>query len=484
MPERLKQKTVNGVLWSAVERFSVQGVQFFIMIIMARLLMPRDYGLIGMLAIFIAIAQSLVDSGFSNALLRKQNRTEADNSTVFYFNFVISLFLYAILFLAAPLVADFYDIPELCPVMRVVCISIIINALVVVQRTIFTARLDFKTQTKASLTAVVLSGMAGVAMAYSGKGVWSLVTQQLLNLGINTLMLWLLSNWRPKRIYSWKSFRELFAFGSKLMVSGLLNCIYNNIYPIIIGKVFSASDLGYYTRAHHFGEFPSSNVTSIIQKVTYPVLCKLQDDDERLAVNYRRLLKQSAYIIFPLMMLMSALSRPMIDVLIGTKWDFCSVLLTIICFSMMWYPIHAINLNLLQVKGRSDLFLKLEIIKKCVGVCILCITVNLGLIAMCFGQIVSSMIALIINTYYTGRLINVGYLKQMGDLAPTLVLCAVTWLAAHFVSVVFGNSWIQLIVGGITGLAVYLIGSRVFRFKELQEIVDIINSKRNRNKIK
>lgn len=468
---------MNGVIWSSVERFSVQGVQFVIMIIMARLLMPHDYGLIAMLSIFLAVAQSLVDSGFSQGLIRKQNRTETDNCTVFYFNLVVSVIIYVLLFAAAPLVASFYDISELCPVMRVTCLSIIINALMVVQRTVYTSALDFKTQAKASFVAAALSGIVGVAMAWVGYGVWSLVVQQLLNLSINAVMLWLMSHWFPKRLYSWRSFKELFGFGSKLMVSGLLDCIYTNIYPIVIGKVFSAVDLGQYSRAHHFSQFPSSNVTSIIQKVTYPVLCKLQDDDERLAVNYHRLLKMSAYVIFPLMMLLSAVSRPLIITLIGEKWEFCSLLLTIICFSMMWYPIHAINLNLLQVKGRSDLFLRLEIIKKIIGVSLLCITIPMGLVSLCVGSIFSSIICLAINTYYTGKLIHVGFLMQMRDLLPTLSLSLAIWLAAQAAVHFINNVYLQLAAGILAGATLFCAGSYIFRFNELSELRDLFKRK-------
>ena len=269
MSDSLKSKAAKGILWSSFERFSVQGVQFFIMIIMARLLTPEDYGLIGMLTIFLAVAQSLIDSGFSQALIRKQDRTEIDNSTVFYFNIAISLFLYILFFILAPYVADFYNIPELTSIMRVVSLGVVINSLAVVQRAQYTINIDFKTQAKASFTAAVFSGCVGMALAYIGSGAWALVVQQLLNLSINTVMLWYYSRWRPLLCYSWRSFHELFAFGSKLLLSGLLDTIYRNIYPIVIGKLFSASSLGHYTRAHQFSEFPSSNITGIIKRVTY-----------------------------------------------------------------------------------------------------------------------------------------------------------------------------------------------------------------------
>lgn len=477
MSESLKQKTVKGVFWSSVERFSVQGIQFLVMIIMARLLTPKDYGLVGMVAIFIAVAQSLVDSGFSQALIRKQNRTETDNSTVFYFNIVVGVLLYFILFAIAPWVADFYDSPELTALMRVVCLSVVFNSFVVVQRALLTVNIDFKTQAKASLTAAIVSGVIGIGMAYSGFSYWSIVAQQLVNLGLNTLLLWLFARWRPRWIYSWDSFRELFTFGSKLMASGLLDVVYRNMYLLVIGKVFTASSLGYYTRANQFAEFPSSNLTSIMQRVTYPVLCQIQDDDERLALIYRRFLRVSAFLIFPLLVGLSAVAEPFILLLLKEQWLFASTLLQIICFGMMWYPIHAINLNLLQVKGRSDLFLKLEIVKKIMAVVILCITVPMGLIAMCVGQIFSSIICLIINTHYTGKLIQVGFLRQMQDLLPTLLLSLTMWGVVYFTISFLTGFLLQLITGILVGVIYYIVLAFLFRFPELKELLSIIRRK-------
>lgn len=477
MSDSLKSKTVKGVVWSSIERFSTQGVQFLIMIIMARLLTPKDYGLIGMLAIFLAVAQSLIDSGFSQALIRKQDRTDVDNSTVFYFNIVVSSALYLILFIAAPFVADFYNQPELTSVMRVVCLGVILNSLAVVQRALLTVRIDFKTQAKASLSAAVISGCIGIVLAYCGFGVWSLVVQQLLNLSVNTLLLWIFSKWRPIAVFSWKSFHELFAFGSKLLASGLLDTLYRNIYPIVIGKLFSASSLGHYTRAQQFSEFPSSNVTGIIQRVTYPILCGIQDETERLEAVYRKFLKLSAFIIFPLMIGMSAVARPFIDIVLGTQWGFCGQLLQIICFAMMWYPIHAINLNLLQVKGRSDLFLRLEIIKKILGITVLCITAPFGLVVMCYGQIFNSIVALVINTYYTGKLINVGFIRQMKDLLPTILLSLIMFWAILLVNGFIEVNMHRLVIGVLVGIIIYVSGSYIFNFKELQTLFSLIRRK-------
>ena len=334
MSNSLKQKTVKGVIWSTLERFSVQGIQFVVMIIMARMLTPNDYGLVGMLAVFIAVSQSLVDSGFSQALIRKQDRTETDNSTVFYFNIIVGFILYGLLFASAPFIADFYNEPQLTAITRVIGLSVLFNSLVVVQRALLTIKIDFKTQAKAALTAAIISGILGIWMAASGYGVWSIVAQQLANLGINTLLLWILSHWRPSLIYSWKSFHELFGFGSKLMVSGLIETIYRNIYLIVIGRIFSAADLGYYTRAHQFTDFPSSNVSGIIQRVTYPILCSIQNENERLSDVYRRFLRLSAFIVFPLMMGLAAVAEPLVLTLLKEQWLFAATLISIICFSM------------------------------------------------------------------------------------------------------------------------------------------------------
>lgn len=444
---------------------------------MARLLTPKDYGLVGMLTIFIAIAQSLIDSGFSQALIRKQDRSETDNSTVFYFNIAVGFLLYLIFFTIAPWVADFYETPELCTLMRVISLSVIFNSLAVVQRALLTVNINFKTQAKASLSAAIVSGIIGISMAYYGFSYWSIAAQQLVNLGLNTLLLWIFTKWRPKAVYSWKSFKELFAFGSKLLASGLLDVVYRNMYLLVIGKVFSASSLGYYTRAHQFAEFPSSNLTGIMQRVTYPVLCQIQNDDQRLAHIYRRFLRVSAFIIFPLLVGLSAVAEPFVIMLLKEQWLFAATLLQIICFSMMWYPIHAINLNLLQVKGRSDLFLKLEIIKKTIAVIVLCITIPMGLIAMCIGQICTSLISLIINTYYTGKLINVGFIKQMRDLMPTLLLSLTMWAIVYYSISIIPGTLYQLLAGILIGIIYYSTLAFLFRFPEVDEIKSIIRRK-------
>ncbi len=469
----LKNKTVKGLAWSSVERFSVQGVQFLVMLVIARILDPSDFGLVGMLVIFLAVGQSLIDSGFSQALIRKQDRTELDNNTVFYFNIVVSILIYLLLYAVAPWVAAFYDEPLLTELMRVLCLVVVINSFAVVQRAVYTAEIDFKTQAKASFIAALVSGIVGIYLARKGFGVWTLVWQQLLNASINTLSLWLYSNWYPRLQYSWKSFRELFSFGSKLLASGLLDTIYTNLYALVIGKVFSATSLGYYSQADRFTKLPSSNITGILQRVTYPVLCTIQEDNNRLRKDYRQLLRLSAFFIFPLMCLLAGVSYPLVEVLLGEKWRFAATLIIPLCFNMMWYPIHAINLNLLQVKGRSDLFLKLEIIKKCFGVFFLFISVPFGVVVMCYVGIIQSITALIINTYYTGKIIQVGFLMQMKDLMPTLLLSFFIFGVSYCLSSLRYNNYAVLSIGIIVGTVIYLSVSYLLHFKEFSFIKEL-----------
>lgn len=477
MSENLKDKTLRGSKWSAIESFSLQAVQFGVMLVMARLLTPADYGTVGIVAIFTAVAQSMVESGFSQALIRKQNRTDLDCTTVFYFNLVVSIALYIICFIAAPFVASFYENPILCPVMRAICLVFVFNGLAVVQRALFTAKIDFKSQAKATLIAAITSGVLGVGSALWGAGVWALVIQQLTNSFILTSTLWILSKWRPRLEYSWQSFRDLFGFGSKFMVSGIINTIYNNISGMIIGKVYSASTLGYYSRAHHFSSVPSSTISTIVSKVAYPVLCSVQDQDERFQKIYRKLIKQTAYVVFSCMLLLSAVAQPMVKILIGEKWSMAGTLLTIVGFSMMWYPVHLLNLNLLAVKGRSDLFLRLEIIKKILGLIIIAVSIPFGIVIYAYGGVVSSIIALIINTYYTGKLIDVGFLKQMKDLTPTLIMSVSMFTIIRLFFLFIDNCYIQFICGSVFGLFYIYLYSKLFHFDELEEIITIFKEK-------
>jgi O-antigen/teichoic acid export membrane protein len=474
----LKRKVSKGILWSTIERFSAKGMQFVLGLVLARLLLPSDYGLVGMLAIFLAISQTFIDSGFGTALIQKKNRDELDFSTTFYFNIVVSAFFYVLLYLLAPLIASFYKEPILVDLTRVIGLSIIISSLAVVQRTKYTINLDFKTQTKASLTSVVVGGTVGIYLAYTGFGVWALVWQNLLRRIIEVLILWMYSKWLPRKGFSWERFKALFSFGSKLLASGLLNTIFDNLYLIIIGKLFSAKSLGYYTRAQQFAAFPSSNVTGIIQRVTFPILSEMQDDNVRLIDTYRKMIKLTALLIFPLMMGLAALADPLVRIILTDKWAETIWMLQLLSFSMMWFPIHAMNLNVLNVKGRSDLFLKLEIIKKILIAVILVISVPFGIKAIIIGQIASSYFALIINTFYTKRLINYGFIDQMVDLLKVLLLSFAMGALIYYSITFIELNIFKLILGTLLGSIFFLSVAWLLDIGEIRLLPDFIRQRK------
>lgn len=468
--ETLKQQTKNGLIWNMIGQISNYGLAFVIGVILARKLMPSDYGLVAMPLVFIAIAQCFVDSGFGSALIRKEKLTEEDLSTAFYFSLAVGVIAYLALFLASPWIAEFYNAPQLEDLLKFSALCTLFGPLSSVQSVQLTRKLDFKTLTKLKVIGQLVSGVIGICMAYTGCGVWSLVIPGIFSSILNILLLYLYVRWLPKASWSSESFHYLWGYGSKMLASALLDKIYTNIYPIVIGKFYTPAQLGLYSRASSYAALPAQNFTSTIQSVTFPVLSKLQNDDEALARNYRKMLRTSAFIIFPIMMLLAALASPFIILLITDKWVSCVILLQIICFSMMWYPIHAINLNLLMVKGRSDLFFRLEVIKKCIGVSIMVVTIPLGIEAMCYGGIVSSLLCLVVNTYYTGKLINVGFIRQMQDLLPILLLSFITFgVTLTFVHLT-ENLYIQLFAGGCIGCIMYLAGSIIMKLPELENV--------------
>ena len=481
MPSDLKKKTAKGMFWSAVERFSTQGVQFLFGIVLARLLTPNDYGMIAMLTIFIAVSQTFIDSGFGNALIRKTDRTEADKATVFFFNIFMAVACYGIIFIAAPFVAQFYEMPELTDILRVLAIILIIQSLGYIQSLNLTIDLNFKVLAKVTFIGTLIGGTLGLVCAYNGFGVWSLVVQQITTTFCRAVLYWSLVRWRPKTFFNKNSFKNMFGFGSKLLASGLLNTLYDNIYDLIIGKVFAAATLGNYSRASHFANFPSSNITNIFQRVTYPVLSKVQDDPEKLRKGYLKFLNMATLVIFPLMIGLAALAKPFILLILTDKWFDVILILQIICIAQMWYPVHAINLNILQVMGRSDLFLKLEIIKKIEGITVLCITLPYGIIAMCFGQWFNACFGLIINTYYSGKLLNAGLLPQIKMYIPTLINSLVMGGICMGITKILPEQEyaLQLGLGFVVGTTYYIASNCIFNRETVKELLELL-SKKNR----
>ncbi|EGH6682550.1 O116 family O-antigen flippase, partial [Escherichia coli] len=453
----LKYKTINSLKWSALERIFSQGIQLILMLVLARLLGPKAFGLIGMLAIFIAIGQVFIDSGFSSALIRKNDRTHIDYTTAFYFNVTVAILFYVVLFFSAPLIAKFYHQPELELLSKIIGLSLITNSFCVVPRTILTIAMDFKSQAKVSVLSVVLGGAFALFLAWKGFGVWSLVAQTLTVSMCNALLLNIITKWIPGLFFSKKSFLYLFGFGGKLLISGLLDTIYNNMYQIIIGKKFSAANVGQYTQANQISSIPAMTLTNIIQRVTYPMFSHMQDDEDKLKKNYLLTLKLAALFIFPIMAGIGIIAQPLFFIILGPQWIDASRLIIILSFAYMIYPIHAVNLNILQVKGRSDLFLQLEIMKKLIGVIVILITMNYGIYGMCFGLVFHSYLCLIVNTYYTKKMTKLTLKQQMIELGPvwiiTIISCAIAYIGALHIS---DDALLQVLLMVVIAVALYI----------------------------
>ena len=470
MADNLQQKTFTGMIWTFAQHFSLEGFAFVQGIILARLLVPKDYGLIAMTQIFFAVARVFIDSGFGNALMRKKNRKEIDYSTVFVTNVVLTFFFAVALFLLAPTIGVFYNEPILKDIVRANAILLVINSVNAVQATRLRINLQFKIFGFISVVSTVSIGIITIVLAYLGYGVWSLIYSNFLAPFLNFILYWYFQRWRPKLQFSWKVWREYFAYGSNLLLASLITKIWDNLYPFIIGKKFSAVDLGYYSRAHGYANLPATSFQGTLNSVTFPVLSSIQDDDYRLRDAYRRLIRVSGYVVFPMLMGLAALAKPVILVLITDKWAASIPYLVVICFAAMLRPIQILNLNLLKVKGRSDLVLKLEVLKKTIYLLVILITMNYSVLAMCFGGVLSSHIALFINTYYTGKLIHVGYFVQMKDLLPSFLFSTTMGLLVYASTLVFSNMLIQLFVGIVLGITYYYFVSVLFKSHELDYI--------------
>lgn len=473
MAESLKSKTVRGVGWSAADAFLGQGVTFLVGIVLARLLSPVEYGLIGICLIFTTVLSGVVDSGFSTALIRKKDATNADYNTMFITNMVMSVILFSALWLCSPLIAFFFQRPELTMLIRVMGLILIFQALSITQVTILTKQIDFKTKTKASVVAAVVSGIVGIVMAYIGYGVWSLVGQQLSNKLLYSICLWMLNRWWPSGTFSRESFRYMWGFGWKMMLSGLLANIWNQMYQIVVGKCYSPATLGQYSRAKEYGQLFSAHIAGIVQKVTYPVLCNLQDDKERMLSAYRRIIKVTMLVTAVLMLSMGAVAEPLVHSLIGPKWHEASTYLPLICISLSIYPLHSINLNMLQVQGRSDIFLLLEIVKKIISIGPLCLGIFINIYWMLIGSIISGIITFFLNSYYTGRSLNYCSWKQLKDIAPSYGVACMVAAAVYFLKLLPLCSWTILAIQVILGLIVFFSICEWMQLEEYNEIKKI-----------
>lgn len=466
MKKSLKTKTINGLIWSFIDNFSVQLSQFIIGIILARILSPNDFGLIGMLTIFITISQWFVSSGFGQALIRKKDCNQNDYSTVFIFNIISGFVLYIVLFLTSSYISNFFNEPQLEALLNVLGISLIIIAFTIIQQTQLTKRLDFKLQTRISVISSIISGIIGVLLAYLGYGVWSLVYKSLLEYFIRSFLLWRYNKWRPSFIFDTNSFKELFGFGSKLMLRGLIYTIFNNLYYVVIGKYFSTADLGYYTRAEQFNRMPSSNINKVINRVSYPVLSELQNDDKALKAAYKKIFTSLVFISSISMLILGAIAEPLILTLIGEKWLPSVPILQLLCFVGLLYPLCDFNLTILKVKGKSGLILKLEIIKRILSIPVIIIGIMYGINALIIGMIVLSLFEFLINSYFSGKEISYTLKEQILNNLPSISLAFVVSSLIYYLSLrlELSNLLILFICLTLAMIMVVLI-SEIFKIK-------------------
>jgi len=471
----IKQKTVSGLFWTSFENIANQLSQFVVGIILARILSPTDYGLVGMIMVFVVISQAFVDSGLGQALIQKKDATDNDYSTVFLFNITTSTLFYLGIFASASYISAFYEQEIIADLLRVIALVLIIDSIALIQRTKLTKDLNFKSLTKISVTASVISGIAGIGMAMIGFGVWTLIFKTLFQHFLMAFLFYVNTKWFPKLVFDKQSFKSLFSFSYKLLLSGLINSFYENIYVFIIGKIFSPADLGFFSRANQFKDLASKNLTSTLQKVTFPVLSKLQDDSDYLYLVYRKIIRVSLFVTSFTMAVLFVTAEPLIIILIGKKWSQSVGLLQLLCFVGLLYPIHAINLNLLVVKRRSDLFLRLEIIKKVVGFPVIIGMSFLGIKYMIIGSICTSFIAFGINTYYTGQLISYSSVKQFWDIFPSVILASTSAFLTFLITITLpDNLWLELVIQLILMTSFYILGSVIFRFREYYEIKAIL----------
>lgn len=474
--QSLKNKTVKGLAWSGIDNVVQFCVTFVVSVVLARLLSPSEYGLIGLTTIFTAVCSSIINGGFSTALIRKKNATDADYNTAFIVNLTMSILLYAIIFVCSPLIATFFNRHELVALTRVSSLDMVIGALAIVQRTRLVKRIDFKTQTKITFIGSICSGTIGIVMALLGFGVWALVAQQLSSRTIRTALLWFYNKWIPKLFFCSQSFHELFGFGWKMMVSSIIDTVWKELYQVIVGKFYSPATLGQYTRAKGFSKLFSSNLTKVIQRVTYPVLSNIQDDKERMVNAYRKMIKTTMFVTAISMFFLGAIAEPLIYCLIGPKWHEASTYLPLICISGSTYPLQAMNLNMLQVQGRSDLFLGLEIIKKIIAIGPLMVGAFVGVMPMLWTNIITTLIAYFLNSYYSGKLIGYSSWMQLKDVVPSYAIAMLIALSVYFLKYLPLSHWIILPLQIIVGSMTFLVLCHFTKQEEYEELKEIIKS--------
>ncbi|MBK7410551.1 MAG: lipopolysaccharide biosynthesis protein [Saprospirales bacterium] len=475
MAKSLSEQSLSGVLWLFLDKLGSSSINFLITIVLARLLLPEDFGLVAMVMIFFELSSVFVESGFSTALIREKTISEIDKSTTFIFNLISSVVLYVALFLCAPLIASFFDQPLLTWIVRVMGLNLVIESIAIIQRSTLTQQIDFKTQTKARFLAVVLSGVVGIGLALAGFGVWALVVRIGVMGLMETASLWRLNPWKPSLQFSKASFRKLFGFGSKILSAAILDKFFTHIYKVVIGKFFSAASLGFYTQAGTFTNMVINTMFRTIQRVTYPVLSKLQDDLEKLKDGYRKVLKLSSFIIFPSMMLLGVLAEPIIVTLVGEKWLPSVPFLQLLCLSGATYHLTTVNLNMLLVLGRSDLSLKLEVIKKIIIGIAIVIGLKYGIYGLVVSEVVSTYINLLLNAYFSKKLLKYSLPQQLRDILPTMLISLLMGVLVFFIQTLpYPNTFLHMLLGLVFGGLTYLGLHLLIRTDEMTMIRRLI----------
>lgn len=470
----LKQKTASGFKWNAIEKISIIIISLVTNIILARLLSPSDYGVIGMLAVFLSISEVFVNSGLGIALIQKRDRSEVDFSTAFYYNSLVSIIFYIIIYFTAPLIANFYSTPSLILITRVIGLNIIIAALGSLQNIKLTIKIDFKTQAKIGLLSNVIAGIVSIFFAYKGYGVWVLVIQSLLSTLMMTLLRIYYVRWIPLMIFSKESFINLFGYGSKIMFITLIDVMYNNLYNVIIGRKYNAIDLGYFSRSNTFIQLPATNISSILEKVTFPVLSEIQDDIPRLLINYKKILKMAAFITFPLMFAIVVLTKPLVLFFLTDKWLEIIPLMQILSFAYIFHSINVMNVNLLKVVGLTNLLVKLEIFKKIIVTAVIFFTFSFSVLGLCYGIVISTFLAFVANTIFVGRIIGHGFVKQSLDLLPFFIISSIMAIFMYYSILPLTSNLVKLIVGSVVGIVFYLGIAFLLKFVELNELLNVI----------
>lgn len=470
----LKKNTLGGFIWRFAERCGAQGVQFVVSIILARLLMPEAFGTISLMMVFINILSVFIDSGMGSALIQKKDADDLDFSTVFYFNLFMCSFMYLILFLCAPLIAEFYNNSELTLLVRVIGLSLLFSGVKSIQQAYVFKNMLFKNFFFSTLIGTIISAVVGITVAYKGYGVWALISQNLTNNVIDMIVIWCLVKWRPKWMFSFERLKGLFSYGWKLLASALLDTGYNQLRSLIIGKVYSSADLGYYTKANNFPSIIITNVNSSIDSVLLPSMSSVQDSIESVKGMTRRAMKISTYVMAPLLMGLAACGQSVISILLTDKWLPSYPFMVIFCITYVFYPVHTANLNAIKALGRSDLFLKLEIIKKVVGITAILITFKISVMAMAYSLLVTSVLSQIINSWPNKKLMNYSYIEQLKDILPGILLAAFMGGCVYCVNSLHLNNWLTLIIQVPLGAIIYIGLSALLKLESFTYIWNMV----------